>query len=152
MGLEDYEPRVVPQLLEYIPLNRIDLDDVRLAVEGRVEHYFTSPPGRDLLMEVAREANQTMLPPISENILPKKVQGRGTTQLGTRSMLSQEFRPEPKKVAQMDDRRLVGNTYHEDVIAGIDEYNKLDGTMSICPGRGRVGPKTQNTFEVCVID
>ncbi|KAJ3045505.1 Transcription initiation factor TFIID subunit 9B [Rhizophlyctis rosea] len=118
MGVEDYEPRVVPQLLEFIHRyvldilgdaqlfadhanhKELDLDDIRLAVEGRVEHSFTSPPGRDLLMEVAKEANQTVLPPISEkyglrlpkeqylltqqnfSILPKKVQGRGTTNPG----------------------------------------------------------------------
>ncbi|KAJ3057370.1 Transcription initiation factor TFIID subunit 9 [Rhizophlyctis rosea] len=115
MGVEDYEPRVIPQLLEFVHRyvldilgdaqlfadhanhKEIDLDDVRLAVEGRVEHSFTSPPGRDLLMDIAAETNKTLLPPISEkhglrlpkeqhllstqnfSILPKKIEGRAAS-------------------------------------------------------------------------
>ena len=86
MGVEEHEPRVIPQLLEFVHRKlfsrslgkklwglkhtnpgyvldilgdaqlfadhanhkEIDLDDVRLAVEGRVEHSFTSPPSRDV--------------------------------------------------------------------------------------------------------
>nr|CAD7454534.1 unnamed protein product [Timema tahoe] len=40
----------------------IDLDDTKLAVQMTVDRTFTTPPPRDLLLEVARSRNSTPLP------------------------------------------------------------------------------------------
>lgn len=110
MGISDYEPKVINQLLEFtysklyqifysysiqmtsyncshiinvmfhhigyvtcvlddskIYANHgkkkfIDLDDVRLAVKMQLEKSFTSPPPREVLLEVAKEKNNVPLP------------------------------------------------------------------------------------------
>ncbi|XP_045774717.1 transcription initiation factor TFIID subunit 9 [Maniola jurtina] len=80
VGITDYEPRVVNQLLEFTyryvtsilddarvfanhsKKKAIDLDDVRLAVQVQVDKSFTNPPPREVLLEVARVKNVTPLP------------------------------------------------------------------------------------------
>ncbi|XP_076662574.1 TBP-associated factor 9 [Halictus rubicundus] len=80
MGITDYEPKVINQLLEFtyryvtcilddsrIYANHakkkfIDLDDVRLAVKMQLERTFTNPPPRDVLVDVARAKNNIPLP------------------------------------------------------------------------------------------
>ncbi|XP_017790150.1 PREDICTED: transcription initiation factor TFIID subunit 9 isoform X2 [Habropoda laboriosa] len=80
MGITDYEPKVINQLLEFtyryvtcilddsrIYANHakkkfIDLDDVRLAVKMQLERTFTNPPPRDVLLDVARTKNNIPLP------------------------------------------------------------------------------------------
>jgi len=80
MGLVEYEPRVVNQLLEfsyrYISTiledakifssharkTAVDLDDVKLAVQMYTDHNLTNPPPRDLLFKVAAERNAIPLP------------------------------------------------------------------------------------------
>ncbi|XP_023935563.2 transcription initiation factor TFIID subunit 9 [Bicyclus anynana] len=80
VGIADYEPRVVNQLLEFTyryvtsilddarvfanhsKKKAIDLDDVRLAVQVQVDKSFTNPPPREVLLEVARVKNVTPLP------------------------------------------------------------------------------------------
>lgn len=80
MGITDYEPKVINQLLEFtyryvtcilddsrIYANHakkkfIDLDDVRLAVKMQLERTFTNPPPRDVLLDVARAKNNIPLP------------------------------------------------------------------------------------------
>jgi len=80
MGIHDFEPRVVNQLLEfsyrYISTmledakiyaaharkNTVDLDDIRIAVQMHADHSLTSPPPRDLLVEVAAKRNAIPLP------------------------------------------------------------------------------------------
>lgn len=80
VGITEYEPRVVNQLLEFTyryvtsilddarvfanhsKKKAIDLDDVRLAVQIQVDKSFTSPPPREVLLEVARVKNVTPLP------------------------------------------------------------------------------------------
>ncbi|KAJ3184218.1 Transcription initiation factor TFIID subunit 9B [Geranomyces variabilis] len=84
MGVEDYEPRVVPQLLEFMHRyvldilgdaqtyaehanhHAISLDDVRIAIEGRAAHSFTNPPRREFLEAVAGKKNSVPLPLIPE--------------------------------------------------------------------------------------
>lgn len=86
MGITDYEPGVINQMLEftyryvsqvlddarvfanYAKKNRtIEMDDVKLAVHMQMEKAFTTPPPRDLLLEVARTRNANPLPPIKVN-------------------------------------------------------------------------------------
>lgn len=85
MSVSDYEPRVVHQLMEftnryvtsilqeaqvfsnYAKKNQIDLDDVQLAVNMQTDRTITSPPPKELLLEVAREKNNQPLPPIKSH-------------------------------------------------------------------------------------
>ncbi|XP_046393444.1 transcription initiation factor TFIID subunit 9 [Ischnura elegans] len=82
MGITDYEPRVVNQLLEFTyryvtctlddarvfanhaKKKSLDLDDVTLAVQLQLDRRFTNPPSRDILLEVARAKNNVPLPMI----------------------------------------------------------------------------------------
>lgn len=84
MGIADYEPRVINQMLEFTyryvtdvieeakiyaeHANRkeIQTKDVKLAIQTSVNHSFTSPPPREFLMKVAREKNSQPLPPVPE--------------------------------------------------------------------------------------
>ncbi|KAM6985861.1 transcription initiation factor TFIID subunit 9 [Aplochiton taeniatus] len=89
MGISDYEPRVINQMLEFTyryvttiiedakiyathaKKNVVDADDVRLAIQCRMDQSFTSPPPRDFLLEVARQKNQTPLPLIKPYTGPR---------------------------------------------------------------------------------
>ncbi|XP_058821876.1 transcription initiation factor TFIID subunit 9 [Topomyia yanbarensis] len=80
LGVTDYEPRVINQLLEFtyryvtcilddakVFANHarkkvIELDDVKLATQMILDKAFTSPPPRDVLLEIARNRNNTPLP------------------------------------------------------------------------------------------
>ncbi|MBN3303404.1 TAF9 factor, partial [Amia calva] len=80
MGVTEYEPRVINQMLEFTyryvttiiedakiyathaKKSTVDADDVRLAIQCRMDQSFTSPPPRDFLLEVAKQKNQTPLP------------------------------------------------------------------------------------------
>ncbi|CAG9788497.1 unnamed protein product [Diatraea saccharalis] len=80
VGITDYEPRIVNQLLEFTykyvtsilddarvfanhaKKKTIDLDDVRLAVQMQLDKSFTSPPPREVLLEIARVKNVNPLP------------------------------------------------------------------------------------------
>ncbi|RWS16659.1 transcription initiation factor TFII-D component-like protein [Dinothrombium tinctorium] len=89
MGVMEYEPAVVYQLLEftyryvssvledaqvfshYAKKKNIDAEDVRLAIQMQVDKMFTSPPPRDLLLEIARHKNSQSLPPIRSHSGPR---------------------------------------------------------------------------------
>ncbi|KAH9370766.1 hypothetical protein HPB48_014738 [Haemaphysalis longicornis] len=89
MGIIDYEPRVINQMLEFTyryvtnilddarlfsthaKKRAVDVDDVRLAIQMQADKSFTSPPPRDLLMEIARQKNSTPLPLIKANAGPR---------------------------------------------------------------------------------
>ncbi|KXJ78998.1 hypothetical protein RP20_CCG002551 [Aedes albopictus] len=80
LGVSDYEPRVINQLLEFtyryvtcilddakVFANHarkkvIELDDVKLATQMILDKAFTSPPPRDVLLEIARNRNNIPLP------------------------------------------------------------------------------------------
>ncbi|KAJ2882311.1 Transcription initiation factor TFIID subunit 9 [Coemansia aciculifera] len=83
-GVEDCDPSVINQLLEFshrytvdvlqdamvyaehAKKADIDMEDVRLAIQGRVNYSFTSPPDKDFLLELAEERNRQPLPLIPE--------------------------------------------------------------------------------------
>ncbi|CAI2166807.1 9874_t:CDS:2 [Funneliformis geosporum] len=83
-GVEDYEPKVAQQLLEFAHRytvdviqdasayaehagkNDIDIDDVKLAIQGRITHSFTAPPRQEFLAQLAKERNKEPLPPVPE--------------------------------------------------------------------------------------
>jgi histone H3/H4 len=80
MGITEYEPRVVNQMLEFsyryvtnivndakvmsshAHKKAIDVEDVKLAVQMYSEQNLTSPPSRDLLLDFARAKNAVPLP------------------------------------------------------------------------------------------
>ncbi|KAJ3673154.1 hypothetical protein LUZ60_006528 [Juncus effusus] len=82
VGEAEYEPRVVHQLLEiayrYVVevlsdaqvyadhagkiTSAIDSDDVRLAIQCKVNSSFSQPPPREVLLELARNRNKVPLP------------------------------------------------------------------------------------------
>lgn len=83
-GVEEYEPRVINQMLEfsyryvsdvlddariyseYSSKKSIDAEDVRLAVQMKVENTLTNPPSREMLSELAQEKNAIPLPPLKQ--------------------------------------------------------------------------------------
>jgi len=87
MGIVEWEPRVINQLMEFsynyvttvidnakifsshARKKHIDVDDVRVAVQMYTDKNVTSPPHRDLLLEVARTKNTSTLP------IPKSTSG-----------------------------------------------------------------------------
>ncbi|XP_068436690.1 transcription initiation factor TFIID subunit 9 isoform X2 [Clinocottus analis] len=89
MGITEYEPRVINQMLEFTyryvttiiedakiyaahaKKSGVDADDVKLAIQCRMDRSFTSPPPRDFLLEVARQKNQTPLPLIKPYTGPR---------------------------------------------------------------------------------
>ncbi|KAF0922316.1 hypothetical protein E2562_031808 [Oryza meyeriana var. granulata] len=82
MGLSEgeYEPRVVHQFLDlayryvgdvlgdaqvyadHAGKSQLDADDVRLAIQSKVNFSFSQPPPREVLLEVARNRNKIPLP------------------------------------------------------------------------------------------
>ncbi|GLT69352.1 hypothetical protein SLA2020_415100 [Shorea laevis] len=76
MGVEDYEPRVIHQFLElwyryvvdiltdsqvyseHAGKPAIDCDDVKLAIQSKVNLSFSQPPPREVLLELARNRNK----------------------------------------------------------------------------------------------
>ncbi|KAJ4717780.1 transcription initiation factor TFIID subunit 9 [Melia azedarach] len=80
MGVEDYEPRVIHQFLElwyryvvdvlsdaqvyseHAGKSTIDCDDVKLAIQSKVNFSFSQPPPREVLLDLARSRNKIPLP------------------------------------------------------------------------------------------
>ncbi|ORY46948.1 hypothetical protein BCR33DRAFT_658498 [Rhizoclosmatium globosum] len=66
MGVDDFQPQVLPQLLDFVHRytldvvgdaqlfaehagrSEVDVDDVRLAVEGKLTHSFTGVPSKEV--------------------------------------------------------------------------------------------------------
>ncbi|XP_058483610.1 transcription initiation factor TFIID subunit 9 [Solea solea] len=89
MGITEYEPRVINQMLEFTyryvttiiedakiysthaKKSSVDADDIKLAIQCRMDQSFTSPPPRDFLLEVARQKNQSPLPLIKPYTGPR---------------------------------------------------------------------------------
>ncbi|KAL3681127.1 hypothetical protein R1sor_024083 [Riccia sorocarpa] len=82
MGVQKYEPRVVNQFMdlwyryvvdvlgdaqlysEHAGKQAIECDDVKLAIQSRVNFSFTQPPSRETLLELAKVRNSIPLPKI----------------------------------------------------------------------------------------
>eukprot|EP01095_Lingulamoeba_sp_RSL-Kostka_P010469 TRINITY_DN376_c0_g1_i1.p1 TRINITY_DN376_c0_g1~~TRINITY_DN376_c0_g1_i1.p1 ORF type:complete len:146 (+),score=35.49 TRINITY_DN376_c0_g1_i1:213-650(+) len=85
MGIEEYEPRVINQLLDFMHkytkdifedsvlyaehANRsnVNLDDIRLSIQSKVDYSFTQPPPREVLLDLAKKKNKNPLPVINTN-------------------------------------------------------------------------------------
>ena len=80
MGIEEFEPRVINQLLEFsyryitnlledarafsnhAGKKNIDSEDIKMAIKSKVDYTFTTTPPRDLLMEISKAKNKNPLP------------------------------------------------------------------------------------------
>ncbi|EPS69203.1 hypothetical protein M569_05565, partial [Genlisea aurea] len=80
MNVEDYEPRVIHQFLEiwyryavdvlsdaqvyseHAGKTSIDSEDLKLAVQSKVNFSFSQPPLREVVLELARTRNKIPLP------------------------------------------------------------------------------------------
>ncbi|KAF9298339.1 Transcription initiation factor TFIID subunit 9B [Mortierella antarctica] len=51
---------------EHAGKTEVGIEDVKLAIQGRVNHSFTSPPPKEFLLELAEEKNKVPLPLIPE--------------------------------------------------------------------------------------
>lgn len=89
MGIIDYEPRVISQMLEFTyryitgiledarvfsshaRKKTLDLDDVKLAIQMQMDRSFTTPPPRDILMDIAKQRNNIPLPLIKPHCGPR---------------------------------------------------------------------------------
>lgn len=85
MGIDEYEPRVVTQLYEFMhrfgtevlldaqELNayankkKLSTDDIQLAMQSRLNHHYSPPPARELLLELAEKQNSIPLPLLPEH-------------------------------------------------------------------------------------
>ncbi|ESO00714.1 hypothetical protein HELRODRAFT_175703 [Helobdella robusta] len=94
MGITDYEPGVVNQLVEFtyryvtemlddakmfanhFGKKSVDSDDLRIAAQMKLETSLTNPPPRELLLELARTKNSIPLPPVKPFSGPKLPQDR----------------------------------------------------------------------------
>lgn len=84
MGVDQYDPRVVNQLLEllyrYVSTvlidarnvcehtfkAQIDAEDIKLAIKSRCSHSFLQAPSREVTMRMAAERNSIPLPPVDQ--------------------------------------------------------------------------------------
>lgn len=84
MGVEDYDPRVAHQLLDFVyryvtdvlldaeayaehagaPVGAVDTESVMIAIQARGVHSFVQPPSQDLTLQLAEEVNAQPLPDI----------------------------------------------------------------------------------------
>lgn len=89
MGVNEYEPRVVHQLLEfsyryvstvledavvystYAGKKSVDTNDIELAVSKLSDKMFTTPPPKEVLIEMARSKNSIPLPAIKSHAGPR---------------------------------------------------------------------------------
>ncbi|KAJ4461433.1 putative TATA binding protein associated factor 21kDa subunit [Paratrimastix pyriformis] len=82
MGITEYEPRVIPQLMEFMHRylvdiyrdaqcyaehasrqDKLELDDVKLAIRSKMTYSFVSPPSYEVLKDLAKQRAQQPLPP-----------------------------------------------------------------------------------------
>eukprot|EP00842_Homolaphlyctis_polyrhiza_P001536 jgi/Hompol1/2383/HPOL_001441-RA len=107
--VEDYEPRVIPQLLEFghryvldvlqdaqvfadhCGRKDIEVEDVRLAIASRVANSFSGPPSREIMMELAEKKNSIPLPQIAERLTLRLPPERNT-------LIKPNFQINPKVV------------------------------------------------------
>ncbi|RDX75869.1 Transcription initiation factor TFIID subunit 9, partial [Mucuna pruriens] len=80
MGVDDYEPHVIHKFLElwyryivdvltdaqvyseHAGKSAVDCDDVKLAIQSKLNFSFSQPPPREVLLELAQNRNKIPLP------------------------------------------------------------------------------------------
>jgi len=82
MGIDDYEPRVVNQLMDFMykyvtdilldaeayseQANKaagvVEMDDVMLGIQSRTAYSFVQPPSQDIISEMAQRVNAKEMP------------------------------------------------------------------------------------------
>lgn len=91
MGIQDVQPPALMMMLEFAHryvyevlqdalvyadhanssksaagVSNLSVDDIQLAIQSRVNHSFTSPPSKDMLLALSSSLNSVPLPPISD--------------------------------------------------------------------------------------
>ncbi|KAK4752277.1 hypothetical protein SAY87_021075 [Trapa incisa] len=136
MGVEEYEPCVIHQLLElwyrhvvdvltdaqvyseHADKSTIDCDDVKLSIQSKVNFSFSQPPPREVLLELASSRNKIPL--------PKSLTGPGIplppehdTLINPNYQLAIRRRQPAQAVEEMEDERSDTNPSQEQ--QAIDE-------------------------------
>ncbi|KAK7580007.1 hypothetical protein V9T40_000636 [Parthenolecanium corni] len=143
LGINDFDPRVINQLLEFIywhttitlddarvfanhaKKKNIDVDDVKLAIQMHAEKMSSSGPPRDILLELARSKNSTSLAPIKPQ--------SGIRLPPDRYCLTQpnyKLKPSlssaPKKVDLISDSNSTGDVLMSDINVHTHTLNRTD--------------------------
>ncbi|CAG8465405.1 1975_t:CDS:2 [Funneliformis mosseae] len=138
-GVEDYEPKVAQQLLEFAHRytvdviqdasayaehagkNDIDIEDVKLAIQGRITHSFTAPPRQEFLAQLAKERNKEPLPPV-----PEKYGLRLPPDRHCLTAVNFQLIPEPPP-GQLDSSLNMDISQDSSAIGGVDsDYDMQD--------------------------
>lgn len=166
MGIMDFEPRVVNQLMEfsyrYISTiledskvlsaharkKAVDLEDVKLAVQMHTDHNLTNPPPRELLLEVAAARNATPLP------IPKQSGGlRLPPDRFCLTATNYRLKPNKKRGPGSKSHTVTGSQGGYGASYGINSMNSIPQAMKsqINPA-GKLtmstGPSAGGTFTV----
>lgn len=153
LGVSDYDPKVVHQLLEFAHRytsdvfqdalvyaehagkSDLDLDDIQLAIQGRVNHSFTTPPPKEFLLELAQEKNKMPLP-----LIPEKYGIRLPADkyclTGINFSIVPDAPPPPKsnydKTSQMDTQSTFGESENE-TMTEMNVDTKIEPIQSMEP-------------------
>ncbi|XP_073998889.1 uncharacterized protein [Rhodnius prolixus] len=165
-GIRNYEPDVVSQILEFgqryvlsvledarvcsehAQKRSIDHDDLKLAVMMQLESKFTTPPPRDLMLEVARPTNSVPLPyikPLGGVSLPPK----------RNSILSCFYKPWKKKLPEPPRLlNLYGPVYRKHFVRtgqhGSNMYFTRGGRTYVRPAGGKAYQQLLQKRQQCV--
>ncbi|XP_033638159.1 transcription initiation factor TFIID subunit 9-like [Asterias rubens] len=147
MGVSDYEPRLVNQMLEFTyrymtdvledaqaytghaGRTEIDVDDVKLAIKSRLDHSFTTPPPREFLMEIARQKNNNPLPAIKPHNGPRLPPDRYCL-----SASNYRLRPLHKRATLTMPSRL-----------SLSSGNKHSSNYTLTSSKHNIGSRTQTS-------
>ncbi|KAF9977545.1 Transcription initiation factor TFIID subunit 9 [Actinomortierella ambigua] len=159
LEVEDAEQNVIHQLLdfahrytvdvfqdallysEHAGTNEVGLEDVRLAIQGRVNHSFTSPPPKEFLLELAEAKNRVPLPLIPDKYgirLPPERHCLTAVNfqlipelppLGTQSAPDlQDIKPDPDAKDSKETPSLAGNIHFN--IKRADSDEEMDDALA----------------------
>ncbi|KAK4744877.1 hypothetical protein SAY87_011189 [Trapa incisa] len=147
MGVEEYEPRVIHQFLElwyryvvdvltdaqvyseHAGKSTIDCDDVKLAIQSKVNFSFSQPPPREVLLELARSRNKIPL--------PKTLAGPGIplppeqdTLINPNYQLAIPRRQPAQAVEEMEDERSDTNPSQEQQATDLPQQQQTPQRVS----------------------
>ncbi|KAH6598643.1 hypothetical protein BASA50_003679 [Batrachochytrium salamandrivorans] len=154
--VDDYEPRLIPQLLEFAHRyvqdvlqdsqvfadhaghKELEVDDVRLAIESRVAHSFTGPPSRETMMELAEKKNSIPLPLIPEKFGLRLPPERNTLTKANFQIIPKVHTSKRAMVGQLNQsisplaraQLQSGATPHQGTVAGEGSVISGDASMA----------------------
>lgn len=166
MGVQDYEPRVVHQFLDFwyryvvevlgdaqvysahAGKSVIDCEDVKLAIQSRVNFSFSQPPPRETLLELARIRNSIPL--------PKAISGPGIAlppeqdtlialnyQLAVPTRSGNQIEEEMEVDDDGENQQIPSTTDKSGVPVPISQNAEFDGTRKVTFSLAAKRPRTQ---------